>query len=56
MRDRRGLARATGATGSVATKLLLEKGFPIRAYVRGDDERSRKLGSLGAEVAVDIDR
>ena len=30
---------AAGATGSVATKLLLQMSFPVRAIVRGDDER-----------------
>jgi hypothetical protein len=29
-----------GATGSVATKLLLQSGFSVRAIVRGDDERA----------------
>lgn len=43
---------ATGATGSVATKLLLEKGFPVRAFVHKDDERARKLEALGAEIFV----
>jgi hypothetical protein len=31
---------ATGATRSVATKFLLEKGFPVRAFVHKDDERA----------------
>jgi NAD(P)H dehydrogenase (quinone) len=43
---------ATGATGSVATKLLLEKGFPVRALVHKDDERAHKLRALGAEIFV----
>jgi NAD(P)H dehydrogenase (quinone) len=43
---------ATGATGSVATKLLLRKGFPVRAFVHSHDERSRQLESLGAEIFV----
>lgn len=43
---------ATGATGSVATKLLLEKGFPVRAFVHKDDERAHKLRTLGAEIFV----
>jgi NAD(P)H dehydrogenase (quinone) len=41
-----------GATGSVATKLLLQMGFPVRAIVRGDDERAQSLRALGAEVFV----
>jgi uncharacterized protein YbjT (DUF2867 family) len=52
MKPRILIAGATGATGSVATKLLLEKGFPVRAFVHGDDDRSRKLQSLGANVVV----
>jgi NAD(P)H dehydrogenase (quinone) len=46
------VAGATGATGSVATKLLLEKGFPVRAFVHKDDERAQKLKALGAETFV----
>ena len=43
---------AAGATGSMATKLLLQMGFPVRAIVRGDDERAQCLRALGAEVFV----
>ena len=43
---------AAGATGSVATKLLLQMGFPVRAIVRGDDERAQSHRTLGAEVFV----
>src|SRR5262249_17588106 len=43
---------ATGATGSVATKLLLEKGFRVRAFVHKDDERAHTLQTLGAEIFV----
>ena len=32
-----------GTAGSVATKLLLQMGFPVRAIVRGDDERAQSL-------------
>ena len=46
------IAGATGHTGSVATKLLLEKGFPVRAFVHKDDERADKLQALGAETFV----
>jgi NAD(P)H dehydrogenase (quinone) len=46
------VAGATGATGSVATKLLLEKGFPVRALVHNDDERAQKLKALGAEIFI----
>ena len=34
---------AAGANGSVATNLLLQVGFPVRAIVRGDDERAQSL-------------
>src|SRR6201990_3162759 len=43
---------ATGTTGSVATRLLLEKGFSVRAFVHKDDERAHKLQALGAEIFV----
>lgn len=43
---------ATGGTGSAATKLLLEKGFPVRALVRKEDERSARLQVQGAEIMV----
>jgi uncharacterized protein YbjT (DUF2867 family) len=41
-----------GATGSVATKLLLQKGFPVRAFVHRDDERARQLEAHGTEIVV----
>jgi NAD(P)H dehydrogenase (quinone) len=43
---------AAGKTGSQVTAQLLERGFPVRALVRKFDERSEKLGDLGAEVVV----
>jgi uncharacterized protein YbjT (DUF2867 family) len=43
---------ATGATGGVAAKLLLDAGFPVRCLVRHDDERSRKLRDRGAEIVL----
>jgi len=43
---------AAGATGSVAAKLLMQKGFPVRALVRKEDDRSHQLQSLGAEIFV----
>jgi NADPH:quinone reductase-like Zn-dependent oxidoreductase len=43
---------AAGATGRVATKLLLQMGFPVRAIARGDDERAPSLRALGAEIFV----
>jgi NAD(P)H dehydrogenase (quinone) len=41
---------ATGVTGSATVKALVEKGHSVRAMARSDDERSKKLVSLGAEV------
>ncbi|KAH8820769.1 hypothetical protein F5884DRAFT_745114 [Xylogone sp. PMI_703] len=43
---------ATGATGGAATKILLEKGFRVRALVHTDDDRARKLEAQGAEIFV----
>ena len=39
---------ATGATGSFTTRELSKRGF----YVHSNDERSRELESLGAEIFV----
>ena len=41
---------ATGATGGEAVRLLLQKGHKVRAFAHREDERSRKLQELGAEV------
>jgi NAD(P)H dehydrogenase (quinone) len=46
------IAGATGHTGRVATRLLLEKGFRVRALVHSDDERSQSLKAFGAEIFV----
>lgn len=43
---------ATGATGSAAVRLLLDRGLPVRAFVHSDDARARKLADLGAEIVV----
>ncbi|MDI4231412.1 NmrA family NAD(P)-binding protein [Bradyrhizobium sp. Arg237L] len=43
---------ATGATGSIAAKRFLEKGFRVRALVHNDDERAHRLQALGAEIFV----
>jgi uncharacterized protein YbjT (DUF2867 family) len=39
-----------GATGNRVTRLLREKGLPVRAFVRKVDERSDVLRDMGAEV------
>lgn len=43
---------ATGATGSVAAKLLLQQGFAVRALVHKNDVRSADLASRGAEIVA----
>jgi uncharacterized protein YbjT (DUF2867 family) len=43
---------ATGKTGAHAVRLLREKGLAVRALVHADDERSRRLADLGAQVVV----
>jgi len=46
------IAGATGATGRAAASLLLEKRFPVRAFVHREDERSRQLADQGVEIVV----
>ena len=43
---------AVGRTGSVAVLELLRKGFPVRAFVRRNDARSKTLRKAGAEIFV----
>ena len=43
---------AAGRTGLAAAKQLLEKGFPVRAFVRRRDGRADALERLGAEIFV----
>ncbi len=43
---------AAGRTGSVAVLELLQKGFPVRAFVRRNDVRSERLRKVGAEIFV----
>ena len=43
---------AAGDTGKATTLALLEKGFPVRAFVRKHDSRSKELEKAGAEVFV----
>ena len=43
---------ATGKTGSVVVSELLKGGYPVRALVRREDDRSARLKAQGAEVAV----
>ena len=43
---------ATGKTGFATAKALLEKGYPVRALVRGASEKADALKSLGAAIAI----
>ncbi|GHJ41616.1 NmrA family NAD(P)-binding protein [Streptomyces sp. TS71-3] len=43
---------ATGKTGGGAARLLLERGYRVRALAHREDERSRGLADAGAEIAV----
>ena len=43
---------AAGRTGAAAVLQLLEKGFPVRAFVRRRDARSEALEKAGAQIAV----
>ena len=43
---------AAGKTGLPTALQLLEKGYPVRAFVRRDDHRSRRLKEAGAELFV----
>ena len=45
---------ATGQTGSVITRTLLEKDLPVRAIVRSE-EKGKHLKEAGAEIAVVVD-
>jgi uncharacterized protein YbjT (DUF2867 family) len=41
-----------GSTGRAVAQLLLDRGVPVRAFVRSDDERADALRRGGAEVVV----
>src|SRR5262249_36563118 len=43
---------ATGRTGAVVVSELLNAGYPVRAMVRREDERSGALRARGVEIAV----
>jgi len=43
---------AAGKTGVATTLRLLEQNYPVRALVRCDDDRSRRLRAAGADVMV----
>ncbi len=43
---------AAGRTGTIAASELLQRGFPVRAFVRSNDARAARLRNEGAEVFV----
>ena len=43
---------ATGRTGGETARCLLERGYPVRAFVHQEDERSAQLQARGAEIVV----
>ena len=47
-----GAAGQLGAVGRTVTGLLLDRGLPVRAMVRREDDRAAALRAAGAEVAV----
>src|SRR5258706_3347925 len=47
-----GAAGQLGAVGRTVCGLLLDRGLPVRAMVRREDERAAALRGLGAEVVV----
>ena len=47
-----GAAGQLGAVGRTVTNLLLERGLPVRAMVRREDDRAKALRAAGAEVVV----
>jgi NAD(P)H dehydrogenase (quinone) len=47
-----GAAGRVGGVGGTVVELLRERGLPVRALVRREDERADALRAIGAEVAV----
>src|SRR5262249_59988907 len=47
-----GAAGQLGAVGRTVTGLLVERGLPVRAMVRREDDRAAALRAAGAEVVV----
>jgi NAD(P)H dehydrogenase (quinone) len=43
---------ATGKTGKASVDLLLNRGYPVRAFVHNDDGRAEPLRKAGAEIVV----
>jgi uncharacterized protein YbjT (DUF2867 family) len=47
-----GAAGQLGAVGRTVTGLLIDRGLPVRAMVRREDDRAEALRSAGAEVVI----
>src|ERR1700704_6845420 len=47
-----GAAGQVGSVGRTVVGLLLDRGFPIRAMVRREDERAASLRAAGAQVVI----
>ncbi|GGO00966.1 NAD(P)H-binding protein [Nocardia rhizosphaerihabitans] len=47
-----GAAGEIGAVSRTMVEMLLEQGYPVRAFVRRDDERAQSLRQAGAEIFV----
>ena len=47
-----GAAGQLGAVGRTVTGLLLDRGLPVRAMVRREDDRAAALRAAGADVVV----
>src|SRR2546423_14923248 len=47
-----GAAGQLGAVGRTVCGLLLDRGLPVRAMVRREDDRAAALRAVGAEVVV----
>ncbi len=52
MKPRILVTSAAGHTGAVVATELLQKDFPVRAFVRRHDARSERLKKAGAEIFV----
>src|SRR4029453_645591 len=47
-----GAAGQLGGVGRTVTRLLLDRGLPVRAMVRREDERAAALRAAGADVVI----
>ena len=47
-----GAAGQLGSVGRSVTGMLLDRGFPVRAMVRREDDRAASLRAAGAQVVV----